>query len=512
MLQVKKLTITHTKNLKILIEDLNFTLNEGDRAVIIGEEGNGKSTLLKLIYNKELVRSYIDYTGEIVKNNTKLGYLAQELTSEQKDMSVSAYFSQIQGCFETTPADLSLIARQIGLSLEFFYSGQCIRTLSGGEKIKLQMAGILIEHPDVLLLDEPSNDIDIETLEWLERFIISCKKPVLYVSHDETLIEKTANMIIHIELVRRKTLPRNTVARMLYGHYIERRLSKLAHQKQVAVKEKSDFEKQQEKLQKIMQKVEHHQNAISRKDPHGGRMLKKKMKNVKSLEKRFEKEFENRTQIPDTEEAIMIMFDDDIGVPNGKTILDFKKDRLYLGERLLSENIELNIVGGRKICIVGKNGVGKTTLLKKIAEELLERRDIKASYMPQNYEEILDYDKTPVEFLSVTGEKYEVTKIKNYLGSVKYTTDEMERTVSEMSGGQKAKLLFMKMILEKSNVLILDEPTRNFSPISNPVIREVLKEYKGAIICVSHDRKFISEVCDTVYRMTEKGLEMIDFP
>ncbi|HCS74028.1 MAG TPA: ABC transporter ATP-binding protein [Clostridiales bacterium] len=438
------------------------------------------------------------------------------MTSEQKDMSVSAYFSQIQGCFETTPADLSLIARQIGLSLEFFYSGQCIRTLSGGEKIKLQMAGILIEHPDVLLLDEPSNDIDIETLEWLERFIISCKKPVLYVSHDETLIEKTANMIIHIELVRRKTLPRNTVARMLYGHYIERRLSKLAHQKQVAVKEKSDFEKQQEKLQKIMQKVEHHQNAISRKDPHGGRMLKKKMKNVKSLEKRFEKEFENRTQIPDTEEAIMIMFDDDIGVPNGKTILDFKKDRLYLGERLLSENIELNIVGGRKICIVGKNGVGKTTLLKKIAEELLERRDIKASYMPQNYEEILDYDKTPVEFLSVTGEKYEVTKIKNYLGSVKYTTDEMERTVSEMSGGQKAKLLFMKMILEKSNVLILDEPTAGLDPRGrDEIFNEISvlhKEQGYTIILVSHSMEDIARLADRIIVMNQGQIALTGTP
>lgn len=126
--------------------------------------------------------------------------------------------------------------------------------------------------------------------------------------------------------------------------------------------------------------------------------------------------------------------------------------------------------------------------------------------MPQNYEELLDMHKTPVEFLQREHTKEEYSRIRTYLGSMKYTSDEMEHSISELSGGQKAKLLFLKMSMEENDVLILDEPTRNFSPLSNPVIRELLRNYGGAIISVSHDRKYVKEVCSKVYRLTEKGL------
>ena len=159
-----------------------------------------------------------------------------------------------------------------------------------------------------------------------------------------------------------------------------------------------------------------------------------------------------------------------------------------------------------KICIVGANGAGKTTLLKKIADELLERPDIRAEYMPQNYEELLDLTMTPVDFLDRTGSKEERTRIRTYLGSLKFTTDEMERPICEMSGGQKAKVLLLKMSLSSANVLILDEPIRNFSPLSGPVIRKMIREFPGTVISVSHDRKYIAEVCDVVYRLTSEGL------
>ena len=126
--------------------------------------------------------------------------------------------------------------------------------------------------------------------------------------------------------------------------------------------------------------------------------------------------------------------------------------------------------------------------------------------MPQNYEDMLDMGKTPVEFLSASYEKEDMTRARTFLGSVKYTTDEMEHDCSMLSGGQKAKLLFLKMIMDGCNVLVLDEPTRNFSPMSNPVIRNVLREFEGAVISVSHDRKFIREVADKVYGLYEDGL------
>ena len=145
-------------------------------------------------------------------------------------------------------------------------------------------------------------------------------------------------------------------------------------------------------------------------------------------------------------------------------------------------------------------------MLRLVAQQLLERTDIRAAYMPQNYEELLSLDKTPVEYLSRTWDKEENTRIRTYLGSMKYTVQEMDHAIRELSGGQKAKLLLLKMSMEQRNVLILDEPTRNFSPLSGPVIRELLQNFPGAIISVSHDRKYIQEVCDRVLELREEGL------
>lgn len=130
--------------------------------------------------------------------------------------------------------------------------------------------------------------------------------------------------------------------------------------------------------------------------------------------------------------------------------------------------------------------------------------------MPQNYEELLELSMSPVEYLAETGDKEEETRIRTYLGSLKYTPEEMDHAISELSGGQKAKILLLKMSLSGANVLILDEPTRNFSPLSNPVIREILSEYQGAIISISHDRKYIRQVCDIVYELTEEGLQTLE--
>ena len=170
------------------------------------------------------------------------------------------------------------------------------------------------------------------------------------------------------------------------------------------------------------------------------------------------------------------------------------------------KDITFDVHQGDVVGIIGKNGAGKTTLLRKMAGELLRRTDIHAAYMPQNYEELLELDQTPVEYLASSGDKEELTRIRTYLGSLKYTADEMEHSVRELSGGQKAKVLLLKMSLSGADVLILDEPTRNFSPLSNPVIREVLKGFGGAVLSISHDRKYIAEVCDTVYELRKEGL------
>ncbi len=512
MLQIKNLTITHKKDLRILLEDFHFVLNPGDKAVLIGEEGNGKSTLLKWIYSPEAVGAYAEAEGECICPGERLGYLPQELPEEEGGKSVYDFFAGEELFWEQGPQELSRLARDLNVPADFFYGEQKMASLSGGEKVKAQMARLLMAKPTILLLDEPSNDIDTQTLEWLEEFIARSQQAFLYISHDETLIERTANVVIHLEQIRRKTLCRYTTARMPYKEYIQHRNAQMQNQRMNAEYEKRHEEIRQEKLRRVMEKVDRDQENITRQNPSGGRLLKKKMKALKSMEKRYDREAEDMTQMPETEEAIFFKFGQGIKMPAGKVILDLFLERLSVpggGEnRILAENVRLTVRGPEKVCIVGRNGAGKTTLLRRIAEELQKREDIRAAYMPQDYEELLDMSKTPVEYLCQSGEKEEITRIRTFLGSMKYTADEMNHSIGELSGGQKAKVLLLKMSLSGAEVLILDEPTRNFSPLSGPVIREVLREYGGAIISISHDRKYISEVCDSVYELTEEGLRL----
>jgi len=506
MLQIKNLTITHLKDNRVLLDNFSLTINPGDKAAIIGEEGNGKSTLLKLIYDESIVEDYVEYSGEIIRNNLQIGYLAQELSEREKALSVYEFMCEMPLFFEVTPKELSEVARFLQFPVEAFYEEQRMGQLSGGEKIKVQLARIILNRPDILLLDEPSNDLDITTIHWLEKFIKECDVPVLYISHDEVLLENTANMIVHLEQIKRKMDSRYTVIKSSYRDYVKKRAAGLEKQEQVAKKERSDYQKQQEKFRQIQQKVEHRQNVISRQDPAGGRLLKKSMHRIKAYEARFEKAYENMTELPETEDTIFIKFGERATIPAGKVVLEYSLPQLMIGERMLAENIRLDVRGPEKICIIGKNGCGKTTLLRKIAEEMLVRKDIKVSYMPQTYEELLDMEQTPVDFLCEVGDKDEVSKVRTYLGSMKYTADEMGHKIRDLSGGQKAKLLLLKMSISGSNVLILDEPTRNFSPLSNPVIRGMLANFGGAILTVSHDRKYIEEVATKVYELTAQGL------
>lgn len=512
MMQIKKLTLTHKKDLRVILEDFQLVLNDGDKAVIIGEEGNGKSTLLKWMYDPALTEDYIESAGERIIGKERLGYLPQELPEAEKTKTVYEYFYEKEKFWDQTPKDLAVLARKFGLTEEFFYRDQQMRELSGGEKVKAQMMRLLMEDATVLLLDEPSNDIDLATLELLEKLIREWEHIVVFISHDETLIENTANMVIHIEQIVRKTKSRYTVAKLPYRTYVEERLQNFERQEQKAQSDRREKALRDEKYRKVYQSVQNALNNCSRQAPSVAKNLKDKMHTVKAMNRRFEKEDASMTEMPEQEEAIYFQLGGaEAAMPAGKTVIEYRLPKLETpdGERVLAENITLKIRGPEKICIVGPNGAGKTTLLKKIATELKAREDLRVDYMPQNYEDQLDLSMTPVDFLDSTGEKSERTKIRTYLGSLKYTADEMDHPIRELSGGQKAKVLLLKMSLGNANVLILDEPTRNFSPLSGPVIRKMLREFPGAIISISHDRKYIGEVCGKEYLLEKDGLRLI---
>lgn len=496
MLEIKDLTISISD--RYLIKNLNLILNNGDKLAIIGEEGNGKSTLLKSILG---ICEYAEISGNINLKGNRIGYLEQSISNDKLDKSVyeflfiddTDYYDKINNLYKY----LEII------SLTDDILKQEIRTLSGGEKVKISILKLLLNEYDILFLDEPTNDLDIETLEWLEKFINNTSKPIIYVSHDETLLANTANMILHLEQIKKKTECRHTLLKIDYDTYVEQRLRKIEKQTQVAKSEKREFNKQQEKLQRIMQKVEHQQNTISRADPHGAKVLKKKMHSLKSQERKLDET--ELTEVPDVEESISFSFEE-VEIPRAKNIINLNIDELKISNKVLSKNIKLDVIGNVHLCIIGKNGVGKSTLIKIIYNELKDRNDIKVGYMPQTYDDILNNYKWVLDFVCPNGSKDEITKARMFLGNMKFTRDEMISNIKDLSNGTKAKLFLIKLVLDKCDVLILDEPTRNVSPLSNPVIRKVLKEYKGTIISVSHDRKYINEVVNALYILTPDGL------
>ena len=202
-------------------------------------------------------------------------------------------------------------------------------------------------------------------------------------------------------------------------------------------------------------------------------------------------------------------FDKSAVVPKGKTVLNLNIKELIIGKKILAKDIKLFVKGPETIAIIGQNGTGKTTLLKEILHTLDKKEGLKVGYMPQNYNEVLDDDMKVFDYITKELEDVDEDLLRAYIGSIKLTWEEMSGFVKDLSLGQKAKVILLKMILEGNNVLVLDEPTRNMSALSNPVIRKIFKNSKGSIISVSHDRKFLKEVCDKVYRLSSIGLREV---
>ena len=529
MLIISNLSLILKKDLRVLIKDFSLTVNKKDKIGIIGEEGNGKSSLLKAIYNQEEASKYLEIKGTINIKNEKIGYLPQMVEKELLEKSVYELLNE--------KIDYSLLdykkyyfyIDKFNLDEEKLLSSSLlVGNLSGGERIKLFLLIELMKEPTVLLLDEPSNDLDLLSLNLLEELIINLDIPVIFISHDEHFLSRCANRIVHIESLKSKSEARVSVKNLSYDDYYQTREDFLDKNIREFNKDKENFEKKIEKYNRVYQSVNYALNTVSRQAPSVAKNLKDKMHSIKSMEKRYIKEKENLTQKYEVEDAINLKFDNlDKGrsgssnskinylVDANKEVLDLNIDSLKVnsGITLIDKQISLYIKGAKKVALIGENGVGKTTLLRLIYHELKKNTSFKVGYMSQNYEdELLNY-LSPLDYLSKTlnvSNKEDLTKIQTYLGSLKLTYEEMNRSISSLSGGEKAKIFFAKLILEKDNVMLLDEPTRNISPLSNKAFINSIKEYNGVLIAVSHDRNFVYQVFDDIYELDkENGLKEI---
>ena len=504
MIKINHLTITQNKDLRDLVSDLSMTIQDGEKVAIIGEEGNGKSTLLRALMGEAL----LDFTirGDIQSDLQSLAYIPQKLPEILKNRTLHDYFF-----LDSADLDYSILYRldeELHFDSDRFASDQEIGSLSGGESLKIQLIHELVKPFEILFLDEPSNDLDIEMVDWLKKQIQKMRQTVIFISHDEDFLSQTADTIIHLRLIKHRKEAETLVEHLDYDSYSNQRKDNFVRQSQQAANDQRAYDKTMEKHRRVKQNVE---TALrNTKNDVAGRLLAKKMKNVLSQEKRYEKAAQSMTQKPLEEEQIQLFFSDIEPLAASKVLVRLENETLSIGQRILSQGLQFTVRGQDKIGIIGPNGVGKSTLLAKLHQLLSGKREISLGFMPQDYQETLNLDLSPVEFLSQTGHKEELQKIQSHLASLNFSYPEMHHQIHSLSGGQQGKLLLLNLVLRKPNFLLLDEPTRNFSPTSQPEIRKLFANYPGGLVTVSHDRRFLKEVCTNIYRLTEHGLEVVD--
>lgn len=514
---------------RYLVRDLTFSLQPQDKCALIGEEGNGKSTLLALMQGQDL-SSYVQVTGDLDREGAFIARLPQSLSAEDLKKDPGTFLWEQFPDFDLDYGLFYRLLDELKLDEGLLHRSVSLGQLSGGERIKILLLLVQLKKPDIYLLDEPSNNLDFEGLEALEQFISKSDKALIFVSHDELLLENCANAILHIEHLGPELIPRQTFVRTSYSDYRSRHLQRYQREMSLAKKERSQFDAKMRRHQQIFERVQHELREVSRQDPESAKNLKDKMRSVKAQEHRYNKEAENLRAKPLKERPIRLDFEEDLELPHSsKEILNLSLEELRVGDhlphgeaggaddaadaakkgRLLSRHMDLQIRGVERICIVGRNGCGKSTLLKIIRQKMLENH-ISLAYMPQDYFDAMDPGQTAIDFLSRSAYKSEHTAVRTFLGSLEFRPEEMFLPLGQLSGGQRAKLYLAKMVFSEAGYLLLDEPTRNLSPLSAPKLRAALSKYTGGIIAVSHDRKFIRELFDKVYRLDEEGLHLLD--
>lgn len=485
MLTIRIRDLSKSYGERVLFEKFSLDIHTGDRIGIVGPNGTGKTTLLKLILNiLEPDRGYVEVFG-------KIGYLPQDLTLPEDKL--------VRECFEIQSS--SAILKQIGLRKDILDSSCGI--LSGGEKIKLKLVELLENKPTILILDEPTNHMDIRGIEFLEEELSKFVGTLLIVSHDRFLLDKVVNKIIEIYRGKISLYTGN------YSDYAKKKKEELER----AWQEYEKYTEEKRRLEEASRKIKERAKSVGRiKDKKDsfwkyskdfyGRKAAKVAKIGKSIEKRIEKlEIKEK---PFEEQHIKLEFD---AIDEGlDTIIQCNAISKSFGDKLLFENANLSVKNGQKVALLGDNGVGKTTLLRMLlGKELPTKGEIwisksaKIGYLEQEVN-LLNPENTIID--EVRGfSNSDITTIRTLLGCLLFLEDEALKRISSLSMGEKVRVTLAKLILGGFNLLLMDEPTNFLDIRSREVIEEALKWYKGSIIFVSHDRYFVSKIANTIWEI-----------
>lgn len=513
--QISKAFGTHQ-----VLNEISFHIEDNEKATIVGVNGAGKTTLLKIIMGEMAADG-----GEIIVSKGKtIGYLAQHQDTDsnhtiydevleakrdiismeekirrlEKDMhhaegealtAMMNEYSSLTHRFELADgyawrSEITGVLKGLGFTEEEF--GKKVAKLSGGQKTRVFLGKLLLTKPDIILLDEPTNHLDMDSIHWLEGFLSNYKGAVLVISHDRYFLDKVVTKVIDLDHGKAVTYRGN------YTTY--------------TTKKEAIIEAQIREYENQQQEIKHQEEVIAKLKSFN---REKSIKRAESREKMLERM--ELVEKPITyQPKIRIRFEP--CVESGNDVLMIDNLSKSFGSQLLFHELHMEIKRGEKVALIGKNGTGKTTILKIINKYLAADTGkialgakVRIGYYDQE-QQVLHDEKTIFDEISDTYPALTHTKIRNLLAAFLFTGDEVFKRISSLSGGEKGRVSLAKLMLSNANFLILDEPTNHLDLYSKEILEDAISNYEGTVFYVSHDRYFINKTATRILDLTDKGL------
>ncbi|TDW47346.1 ATP-binding cassette subfamily F protein 3 [Flavobacterium sp. 270] len=506
-----------------LFSDVSFAINENDKIALMGKNGAGKSTLLKIIAGqskpstgnisapKEAVIAYLPQHllaedgatvmeeaskafGEIFSMKAEIDEINEQLTV-RTDYESDAYMKLIERVSDLSEkfyaieevnyeAEVEKILVGLGFEREDFT--RQTSEFSGGWRMRIELAKILLRKPDLILLDEPTNHMDIESIQWLEDFLLNQAKAVVVISHDRAFVDNITNRTIEV------TMGRIYDYKAKYSHYLELRKDRRVHQQKA-------YDEQQKMIADNRAFIDRFKGTFSKTDAVQSR--------VKMLEKL------EIVQVDEVDtSALRLKFPP--AARSGQYPVVVKDLSKSYGDHVVFKDANIVIERGQKVAFVGKNGEGKSTMIKAIMKEIgIDEGSVdighnsQIGYFAQNQASLLDENATIFETIDGIAVGDIRTQIKNILGAFMFQGDDITKKVKVLSGGEKTRLAMIKLLLEPVNLLILDEPSNHLDMKTKDIIKDALRDFDGTLILVSHDRDFLDGLATKVFEFGNKRVK-----
>jgi ATP-binding cassette subfamily F protein 3 len=506
-----------------LFSDVSFAINENDKIALMGKNGAGKSTLLKIIAGvnkpstgsisapKEAVIAYLPQHlltedgatvmeeaskafSDIFKMKAEIDEINEQLTV-RTDYESDEYMKLIERVSDLSEkfyaieeinyeAEVEKILVGLGFEREDFT--RQTSEFSGGWRMRIELAKILLQKPDLILLDEPTNHMDIESIQWLEDFLLNQAKAVVVISHDRAFVDNITNRTIEV------TMGRIYDYKAKYTHYLELRKDRRIHQQKA-------YDEQQKMIAENRAFIERFKGTFSKTDAVQSR--------VKMLEKL------EIVQVDEVDtSALRLKFSP--AARSGQYPVVVKEMSKSYGDHVVFKDANIVIERGQKVAFVGKNGEGKSTMIKAIMKEIgvdsgsVEiGHNAQIGYFAQNQAALLDENATIFETIDSIAVGDIRTQIKNILGAFMFQGDDITKKVKVLSGGEKTRLAMIKLLLEPVNLLILDEPSNHLDMKTKDIIKDALRDFDGTLILVSHDRDFLDGLATKVFEFGNKRVK-----